>query len=127
MKKYLLVIITLILSLNFAYATNLEWGDLELYEQYTLTQPLEFPGLTTIQSGEKFEMQDAFGGEAGLIYLEMHLLNCQNPDLVTEIEIIKPELEHDRSIGVQLDTGCNLGIWVEGKDYYSQSFFKIPE
>lgn len=109
-----------------AHAADLEWGDLELYNQYVLNQAVSFPGTIEIAKGETFEILDVIAGEASLIYFQLHLVNCQNPDLVSEMILINPspnDQSRDRSVGLQMDTGCNLSVWVEARDYYSASLF----
>jgi hypothetical protein len=114
-----------ILNLNITYATD--WSDLELYEQYSLDQAINIPEILQVSKGEKFEVFDIFAGGSSLIYFQMHLVNCQNPDLVSDIILMNPspkDLPNNRSVGIQLETGCNFNIWVEGKDFYSNSLFK---
>lgn len=126
MKFFFMFSLVFIMSQNISLAADLEWGDLELYEQYTLNQDIEFPGVTVLSAGEKFELRDVMAGGPPLTYFEMHLVDCKDPDLSTEMIIVNPSPEdqgRDRSVGVQLDVGCNLSIWVEARDHYSRSLF----
>lgn len=126
MKPFFMFSLVLIMSQNISLAADLEWGDLELYEQYTLNQAIEFPGVTVLNAGEKFELREVMAGGPPLTYFEMHLVDCKDPDLSTEMIIVNPSPEdqgRDRSVGVQLDVGCNLSIWVEARDHYSRSLF----
>lgn len=126
MKKMLVLSLLLAMTQTISEAAVLEWGDLELYEQYTLNQTIEFPGVAEIKAGERFELRDTMAGGPPLTYFEFHLLDCQQPDLTSEIIIVNPsplDQTRDRSVGVQLDVGCNLSIWVEGRDHYTHSLF----
>lgn len=126
MKFFFMFSVVFIMSQNISLAADLEWGDLELYEQYTLNQAIEFPGVTVLSAGEKFELRDVMAGGPPLTYFEMHLVDCKDSDLSTEMIIVNPSPEdqgRDRSVGVQLDVGCNLSIWVEARDHYSRSLF----
>lgn len=122
-------VLGLIFSLLFSFgaiAADLEWSDLELYNEYTLIQKIEFPGATEIAAGEKFELQDVVAGGLPFIYYQFHQTNCQAPDLSSDMVLINPSPEdqsRDRSVAVSLDSGCNLNVWVEAQDYYSQSLF----
>ena len=114
------------LNLSIAKGESLSWSDLELNHQYVLTENLELSKTLVIAKNEKFTMLDTFSGEAGLFYIEMHLINCKNPKQTSEMILINPspnDLPNDRTVAVQLSVGCNLDIWIEGKDYFSPSLF----
>ena len=62
-----------------------------------------------------------------VLYFQFHLVNCKNPELQAEMIIINPSPEdqtRNRSVGVQLESGCNLGVFLESTDIYSASIFE---
>jgi hypothetical protein len=123
--KLMMSAITILICSNLTAAT-LEWGDLDLYERYTLNQEINFENKVTLKPGDSFDMLDRIGGEIPAIYLQFHSVKCENPDLSSEMILINPnpnDTSTDRTIAVELEEGCNLGLWVEVKDYYSPSIF----
>lgn len=126
MKKIILTFFFLLLTLSTAFAGGLDWSDIELNEDYYLSQSIKFPGIVEFKKDDKFEVLDIFTGDSNIIYYQMHLINCKEPDLQAEMILINPSPEdrsHDHSVGVELEEGCNLGIWIEASDYYSPSLF----
>lgn len=126
MKKFLIITGLFLAFQSMASAAVLEWSDLELFNQYTLNQTISFPGLAEIHAGEKFEMIDVMAGGPPLIYYQMHLIDCKDPDATSEMTLINPspgDHDRDRSIGAMMEEGCNISIWVEARDYYSKSLF----
>lgn len=123
--KFLSLITFTLLSVQ-AYSAALEWGDLDLYNRYTLNREINLDDKIIFHAGDKFDMLDRFGGDAPVIYLQFHSVICKNPDLTSEMVILNPNPEdasRNRSIAVQLEEGCNIGIFVEPVDYYSNSLF----
>lgn len=122
MKKLLF---TLVLSLMaFAvHAEALEWGDLDLNEQYILNQDINFDNVITFKKGDRFEVMDRMGGEIPAIYFQLHSVKCDDPTLTSEMILVNPNPKdtRDRTIALQLTEGCNIDLWVEVKDYYSAS------
>jgi hypothetical protein len=124
MKK-LLIFLSVIYS-SISNANALEWGDLELYERYTLKEDIVFPGVIDFKKGDSFDFYDRIGGNNLVMYFQFHSVKCENPDLTSEMILMNPSPEdtaRDRTIALQLEEGCNIGIWVEVRDYYSPSLF----
>lgn len=126
MKKILVALCTFFALQNIALSAQLDWSDIEAYNQYKLSQTITFPGIAEFSVNQKFVTLDIITVDSNLIYYQMHLLDCQNPDLVADMILINPNPEdrsRDHSVGVQLEEGCNLGIWIEPADYFGASFF----
>ena len=108
-------------------AQTLEWGDLEMYQKYTLRSEIKFDSGLTFKPGATFEMFDAHSEGAPIIYMQFHFDGCTDPYHTEDVILVNPSPEdttRDRSIGVQLEEGCNLGVFVEPADYYSPSIFE---
>ena len=121
-----LAVFAFMLLQNLAFCANLEWGDIEAYNQYKLTQAITFPGIIDLKADQKYETLDIVTMDSSLIYFQMHQVDCKNPDLVADMILINPTPEdrsRDHSVGIQLEEGCNLGIWIEASDYFYSSLF----
>lgn len=123
-----LVFFSLLIQPTYAKISNeaLEWPDLEMNHEYELNQMISFPDLIDFKSGEKFEMVDIIAGDIPAVYFQFQQVDCKKPELQAEMIIINPNPEDhstDRSIAVELEKNCLVGIWVELKDLYSPSVF----
>ena len=124
MKK--LFMLSCVFGLSNVYSSTLEWGDLDLNQRYQLNQNINIENVISYKMGDKFEMLDRIGGEIPVIYFQMHSVKCENPNLTSEMILINPnpkDTSTDRTIAIQLEENCNLGMWVEVKDYYSPSIY----
>lgn len=124
MKKTIAALLLIFTSL--AHAEALQWTDLELYQTYKLNQTITFPEGIEFKAGEKVYVMDFIAGGIPVVYWQMHMENCKNPEATADMIIVNPSPEDtttDRSIGMALTEGCNLDIWVEIKDLYSGSIF----
>ena len=123
MKK-LILLLSLVLSTSL-FAGSVEWSDMEIENQYVLKQDVAFENGITFKAGEHFIMADLLAGEIPVMYFEMYYTGCTDygatADLIL-VNIPQPDRK-DVVIGAQLYEGCNLGIYIEPKDYYSQSLF----
>lgn len=123
MKKMVVVSFFILFS-GLVRAEALQWTDLELYETYALNQTISFPEGFEFSAGNKVEIRDFIAGGIPVVYWQMHIEDCKNPDAVAEMILLNPSPEDtstDRSIAVALTEGCNLDVWVETKDLYSPS------
>jgi hypothetical protein len=71
-------------------------------------------------------MLDQIGGDAPVIYLQFHSIKCLDPDQKSDMILINPSPEdtsRNRSIALELEEGCNLGLYLEPQDYYTRSLF----
>jgi hypothetical protein len=126
MKSFLMMSLAFVFFQSFSQAYAAQWSDLELNSRYLLNHTISFPGIAEFNKGEKVDLLDFVAGEGPVMYYQVHLLDCKNPELEAEMILVNPAPEdttRDRSIAVQLETGCNLGIFLEPIDYYSPSIF----
>lgn len=126
MKSFLLMSLIFISFQHFSAASTVQWSDIELDGRYILNQTISFPGVTEFHKGDKFDVLEFIAGAGPVMYYQVHFVNCKKPDLESEMILINPAPEdttRDRSIGVQLETGCNLAIFLEPADLYSPSIF----
>lgn len=123
MKK-LFLLLSLVLSTS-AFAGSVEWSDLEMEGLYSLKQDVVFENGISFKAGEQFHMVDLIAGEIPVIYFEMYHAGCTDyaatADLIL-VNIPQPDRK-DVVVGAQLYEGCNLGFYIEPRDYYSQSLF----
>lgn len=118
--------LTLMLFFSFT-ALAKDWVDIEVNGHYVLNQTISFPGIAEFHAGDKFEATDFIAGGVPVVYYEMHSNDCKNPNLEAEMIILNPNPEDtstDRSVAVDLEKGCILGVWVEIKDLYSKGLFE---
>lgn len=126
MKPFLIVMLSFICVQSFSFAVAVDWSNVELNGQYSLNQNIVFPGVFEFHKGDHFEVIDFIGGYGPTMYYQVHFENCQDPDQEAELILVKPipeDVNRDRSVGIQLETGCNLGIFIEPYDYYTPSIF----
>lgn len=124
--KNLILFSSILFSISSFAAESMEWGNLEQYERYQLGMDVEIPGVATFKTGEKFDLNDIISGGVPIVYFQLHAVDCQNPDLVSDMILINPspeDTDRDHSVGIQLEEGCNLGVYVETQDVYSKSLF----
>lgn len=123
MKK-MFAVFFLVLFSSIVRAESLPWTDLELYETYTLNQTISFPEGYEFSAGNTVEVRDYIAAGIPVVYWQMHVEDCKNPDATAEMILVNPSPEDttsDRSIAVALTEGCNLDVWVETKDLFSPS------
>lgn len=86
-----------------------------------------FENGVVIPAGEVFEMRalDALSIPGyPMFYMQFHQQNCKNVDQTAELSILEVNGESGRtSVGVDLEEGCNIGMYLEVKDYYKDSAF----
>lgn len=118
MKK--LILLASLLLAQTAFAENVQWYDLEMYNRYTLTQDITFDNGISFKTGQKFDMFDFIAGGIPVAYFGMHSVDCKNPDDTAELIIVEVG---NKKIGAQLEEGCNLSLYVELKDFFTPSTF----
>lgn len=127
MKNLLFIGLVFISFQSLTFAKSLEWNDIEINSRYSLNQPISFPGIAEFSVGDKFDVLDSITEDGPVLYYQFHLVDCKSPELKAEMILINPAPEdtrRDRSVGVQLEAGCNLGIFFEPADIYSKSLFE---
>jgi hypothetical protein len=126
MKNLLMLFLVFLAFQNSAFADALKWGDLELNSTYHLKQEINFDGVAKFKAGDSFEVLDSISEDGPVIVFLMHFKECQNPDLTSEMILVNPmpeDTSRDRSVGIELKSGCNLQIYLEPRDFYSSSLF----
>ena len=121
MKKILLLASVFFSSTVFASA---QWSDLELYNSYKSTQEIAFENGIVIPKGEEFELRQieplTIPGYP-MFYLQFHQTKCVNVDQTADMSLLDVE---GTVLGVDLEEGCNVGMYLEIKDYYNNSAFE---
>jgi hypothetical protein len=124
--------IFLILSLFSFNAFASEWSDLVKGKEYRITQDLQLSqkersgSKLDISQGDKVRLNSAEALSAiGVTLYVFDYKNCPGPAMTTEMEIIpvqanRPVIE----VGAQLETNCELHIYLENKDLKSKSLFE---
>jgi hypothetical protein len=108
-----------------------EWNDLEIKQQYHLTQSFQLPqlersgSLVDFMEGEEVVLTEIVGLDIiKVVLFKFDYKNCPGQDMKTDMEIIpvkntSPVVE----VGAQLEK-CSLEIFIENKDLMSTSFFE---
>jgi hypothetical protein len=118
-----------LLTLNLQAAT---WNDLEVSQQYKITQQISLKqmersgSLLEILPNETFVLKEVIGLDMiNVVLYRLKYKNCPGPDLKTEMEIIPvknttPVVE----VGAQIEENCMFEIFLETKDLRSESLFE---
>jgi hypothetical protein len=128
MKNIYFPFFFLILLTNVSGASTSTWNDLEINNSYSLNQTIRFPEGVELLRGEKIEILELNSGEVPVLYFQAHLEKCKFPDLESEMILVNPnpgDTTHDQSVAVQVELGCNIGIFLEPSDFYELSLFDI--
>lgn len=115
----------LLLSLT-ASAEILQWADLELDQKIILNQEILFAqeGLV-IPAETEFTTEDFIGLPIDVELYQVKMKKCAFPSETAEMILLEPYQKNDRSVGITLKENCVLEIFVELKDLYSNSLFKV--
>ncbi len=121
MKKLILSLVILFSSQLLA----LDWYDFELGTTFKLDKEIVFAkeGIT-LKKGEHFQLDDIITLPISVSVFQFEVNNCPGENVSTEMIIIDPTFNAgDPSVGVQLQEGCLLEVYVELKDYFTKSLF----
>lgn len=106
------------------------WADLEIDQDYKLTQDLQLEqterssSFLELLKGEPFKLRDIMPLDmVRVVAFIFEYKNCPGPDLRTEMTII-PVASTGVEIGALVDTGCTFEIYIENKDIMTKSFFE---
>ena len=123
MKK-IIFLLTFIFSTSI-FAANLQWYDLEIYNRYTLQKDIVFSDEIIFKAGSEFDILDFVAGGTPMAFFEMHYNGCHNPDQTAEMMVIELKHENNKTVKivVELKVGCNLGVYVQLKDFFTESIF----
>lgn len=104
--------------------TGLEWSELELNSVYSLTEPIYYTDsrrnnylLYPANSPFRFNQLIPIP-QIRTIYYEFIHQNCPYPNLKLDVFIFK-------NVAITVEPGCITGIYLETRDYYSPSFWKL--
>ena len=126
MKK-LFILVAMLFSMK-AIAANVEWTDLEINQNYFLTQDLAFSNGVTVSGGNKYVLTDKIPGGAGFpyMYFEFQTLNCETPEVGPETgeHLLKDHNGRNYKVMTRLESNCQLGIYVHGAKYFEESLFE---
>lgn len=118
-------ILALYLFASFtSYAAN-SWNELEVSETYHLSQSLPLDSSWSLAAGTQFYFEEMIPTD---IYFQLRLrqTECVNYDQVSDLVLYNPSPEDpyfNRSVGLQMEEGCLLNIYLEPTDYYTPSVF----
>jgi hypothetical protein len=104
------------------------WADLGQERHFALKQEVTTAGIS-FSAGEAFDFDGVLAIPGLSIFMiDVRAQKCPAPQAETQdIEWTQPDPTHGR-VGVALRPGCVLVLYVEGEDYFSESFFKeIPK
>jgi hypothetical protein len=78
------------------------------------------------ERGEEYILEQSISLDMiNVVLLQFKSLSCPGPDMVTELEIIPVQASAPVvEIGAQLQQNCKLEIYIESKDFITQSFFE---
>jgi hypothetical protein len=123
-----LFILTLISfnALAVEWDSMIEGKEFKLTQSFSLKQNERSGSMLDVTRGEKFLLKEIVPLGTVPVYLFLfHYKKCPGPAMTTEMEIItvhgtSPVVE----IGAQLEENCELNIFLENKDFSSNSFFE---
>lgn len=122
----------ILLSLISFQAFAINWFDMELGNDYVLMQDMSLPqrgersgSMLEVSKGERFVLKEVVGITMGLMMFNLEYKNCPGPAMETEVEIIpvngtSPVIE----VGAMVAENCELWVYVEGKDFWTNSLFE---
>lgn len=123
--KFVLPIIFLLFTVNAQAGLN--WDDLEVGPKYHLAFDLKFDNGLELKTDTPLILKEAISFQAPVIYFAFQNLACKDPNLTAEMILFNPEPEdhvHDKSVGVELDKDCVVGVYIEPRFYYNKSLLR---
>ena len=123
----------LVLFLISFSALATSWENLRPGQDYKLTQSFELPiyrsnSMMSFMKGEGFYLKEvvplAIPGGFQMALFIFDYKNCPGPQMETDLEIV--EVERTSPVvkaGAQLEK-CEMNVYIEMKDYYSNSLFE---
>lgn len=122
--------IALMLLTSQAFA--LDWSDIEGGKTYKLAQSFQLKqtersgSILDVVKGQEVELKALIPISIPGASLALYIFDykaCPGPEMTTEQEIIPVDQSGGVEVGVLLDTSCELNVYVELKDYYTNSLF----
>ncbi len=107
------------------------WFDMEAGKEYSILQSLSLPqrersgSFLEVVKGEKFVLKEIIGIGMGLGLFNFEYKSCPGPEMETEVEVYpvygtSPLVE----IGAMVAVNCEFWVYVELKDFWTQSLFE---
>lgn len=123
--KFILSIAVLFLSANAQAGLN--WDDLEVGPKYHLAFDLKFDNGAELNVDTPLILQEAISFQAPVIYFAFKNIACKDPNLTAEMILFNPEPDdhaHDKSVGIELEKDCIVGVYIEPRFYYNKSLLR---
>jgi hypothetical protein len=121
------ILATAFLFLGVKAQAGLNWDDLEVGPKYHLAFDLKFDNGVELLTDSPLVLQEAISFQAPVMYFAFKMLDCRNPNLTADMILFNPEPDdqtHDKSVGVELDRDCIVGVYIEPRFYYNKSLLR---
>ena len=118
--------LSILLSTSYASA-QINWDELEVGPKYHLAFDLNFDNGATLKVDTPLVLQEVISLQAPVIYFSFRNIACTDPTLTAELILFNPEPDdkvYDKSVGVQLEKDCVVGVYVETRFYYNKSLLR---
>jgi hypothetical protein len=118
----------ILLALVSFNAFALQWADLDVYETYTLQQGFQLQqkersgSMLDFSKGQKLRLIEK-KGMIGLVFLNFNYIGCSGNQMETEVEVI-PVKNSPIEIGAVAMPNCELWMYVDAGDYWTESILK---
>lgn len=109
-------------SPRYVSRASLEWSELELSSVYKTSADVYYNdsrgSFLLYPKASQFRLNQIIPiPQISTIYFELINQNCTNPNLKLDVFIYE-------NVGLTVEPGCVLGVYVEARDYYYPSFFE---
>ena len=104
-----------ILFFGFNAFSQKAWTDLELNQTYELKFNVPVDEKISLEKGQAFRL-DYFESGQYVFYYSFKNLSCTDGSLTSEMALF-------HGIGIELEFGCYVGVYIEPKNYDDDSIF----
>ena len=94
-----------------------QWPDLEVGQEFKLTQEFVFPNNFLVKNQEAITVTDMNDLGIGVVLFEVTQRDCATPETELEVEIFTVPTE----IGLAVEPNCVLWFFVEYRDLYTEA------
>ena len=126
--RIFLVLLSLLAAGNTKAQTKApNWNDLEIDSAYHVAADIKLEDGTIIPAGRVLVLLDVASLDVPALALRFKDTACTNMDLKTPMSLFNPtpnDTSDNNSVGVEYETNCEVGVYVETKDFYDQSIFQ---
>lgn len=122
----LVLLFSILFATSNSYA-QLNWDDLEVGPKYHLAFDLTFDNGVELKADTPLILQEAISFQAPVIYFAFKNIACTDTNLTADMILFNPEPDdhvHDKSVGVELDKDCTVGVYIEPRFYYNKSLLR---